>query len=52
VRDRSGAGWRRLSQGWGVEQGKRVEDFIGVGGLLGGIVAYTLWRMVRQSYLR
>lgn len=52
VRDRSGTEWRRLVQGWGVEKGKRLEDFIGVGSFVGGIVAYALWRMVRQSYLR
>lgn len=52
VRKRYGGRWRRLVQGWGVEQGKRVEDLIGIGGMMGGILMYTLWGMIRQSYMQ
>src|SRR5436190_1003359 len=47
VRRKDGGGWKRIWKGWGVEVGKRVEDFIGIGGLTGAILVYALWKMVR-----
>ena len=48
VRRKDGGGWKRIWKGWGVEQGKRVEDFVGIGGLTGAILAYAIWKMVRE----
>jgi Glutathione S-transferase, C-terminal domain len=41
-------GWTRFLEGWGVEKGKRFEDLIGIGGLIGGILGYALWKMARR----
>jgi hypothetical protein len=47
IRRKEGVGWKGILKGWGVEQGKRAEDFIGIGGLTGAILVYALWKMVR-----
>ena len=47
VRKKEGGGWKGILKGWGVEKGKRVEDFIGIGGLTGAILVYALWKMIR-----
>ena len=42
------AGWTNIFRDWGVQPGKRVEDFIGIGAFVGGILGYALWRMLRH----
>ena len=40
----------KLVQGWGKEVGKRKEDFIGLGAMLGSILIYSLWCSIRRSH--
>lgn len=39
--------WRNIVEGWGVEKGKRKEDLVGLGGVFGVLLAYTVWTRVR-----
>ena len=48
IKTSAGNYWKGLFQGWGVDRGKRMEDLIGIGGLVGGVVGYTLWNRLRQ----
>ena len=41
-------GWGGMFEGWGVEKGKRVEDLVGIGALIGGVIGYALWRAIRR----
>jgi len=34
--------------GWGTERGKRREDFIGIGALVGCIMGYAMWSAIRR----
>jgi len=40
--------WAKIVGGWGIERGKRREDLLGVGGFLGVLLAYTIWRRARS----
>jgi Glutathione S-transferase, C-terminal domain len=50
MRVKDSSGWGRLVQGWGVNQGKRIEDLVGIGGFFGVILGYALWRMAKLRY--
>ena len=49
VKKKEMGGWEGLIQGWGVEKGKRFEDLIGVGVMMGGILSYIAFRLVKQT---
>jgi Glutathione S-transferase, C-terminal domain len=38
-----------LFKGWGHEKGKRMEDLVGLGALVGAVLAYALWNSLRKS---
>jgi len=42
IRTRETSGWKKLLTGWGLEKGKRKEDFIGIGVMVVGIVGYAI----------
>jgi hypothetical protein len=46
---KDGGGLIRTVHGWGVERGKRVEDLIGIGGLIAGVLCYALYNAIRKS---
>jgi hypothetical protein len=48
VKKKEQGGWGGLVQGWGVEKGKRLEDLMGIGVMVGGILSYIAFRMVKQ----
>jgi hypothetical protein len=35
--------------GWGKDEGKRKEDFIGIGALVTVIVGYAMWNAIRRT---
>jgi len=43
-----GGTWAKIVEGWGVERGKRKEDLLGLGGMLGVLLAYTVWTRARS----
>jgi hypothetical protein len=47
-RSKEASGWANVARGWGVEPGKRMEDLIGVGGFIGGILGYAVWHSIRR----
>lgn len=49
VRSLERNGWSELFNGWGVQPGKRIEDFIGIGIFVGGILSYAWWKMIRRA---
>jgi hypothetical protein len=46
VRTRASSGYSNLVGGWGVEKGKRAEDWIGIGVFVGGILGFLSMGMV------
>jgi hypothetical protein len=43
-----GGGLKGMFEGWGVEKGKRMEDLVGIGGFIGGVLGYALCNSLRR----